>query len=45
MISSGKATLAELGTALGIEDVYDILEVIVVDMHNQHAAAKRLERR
>ena len=35
MISSGKATLVELNTVLGLEDVYDILEVEAVDARNR----------
>lgn len=41
MISSGKATLHELDTVLSLEDVYDILEVISVDAHNQRLLNKR----
>lgn len=35
MISSGKATLVELDTVLGMDDLYDLLEVIMVDAHNR----------
>lgn len=35
VISSGKATLVELKTVLGLEDVYDLLEIISVDAHNR----------
>lgn len=35
VISSGKATLLELQTVYGAEDLYDLLEVILVDNHNE----------
>lgn len=35
IVSSGRATLHELDTVYSIEDAYDLLEVIVVDSHNQ----------
>lgn len=35
MISAGKATLAELDEVLGVEDLYDIIEVMRVDAHNR----------
>ena len=41
MISSGKATLVELSTVLGIEDLYDLLEIIAVDAHNIREARKK----
>lgn len=41
VISSGKATLHELNTVLGIEDVYTILEVIAIDAHNRHVLLKK----
>jgi hypothetical protein len=31
------ATLHELDTVYGVEDVYDMLEVLSVDAHNRHA--------
>lgn len=34
LISAGKATLHELETVYGMEDVYDMLEIIMVDAHN-----------
>lgn len=34
VISSGKATLHELDTVYGIEDMWMLLEVITVDNHN-----------
>jgi hypothetical protein len=34
-ISMGKATLHELDTVYGLEDLYDMLEVAAIDAHNQ----------
>jgi len=34
VISAGKATLHELDTVYGIEDLWSMLEVITVDNHN-----------
>ena len=35
MISSKLATLHDLQTIYGTEDLYDMLEVLIVDAHNQ----------
>lgn len=35
VLSSGKASMYELGAHLGLEDMWDLLEVISVDAHNQ----------
>lgn len=43
MISSGKATLHELCTVYGVEDVYDLLEITAVDSHNRRVLAARRE--
>lgn len=40
VISCGKATLAELNTVLGLEDLHDLVEIIRVDAHNAHIAQK-----
>jgi hypothetical protein len=40
VVSARLATLAELDTALGTEDLYDLLEVIMVDAHNRRIASK-----
>jgi hypothetical protein len=37
-VSSGKATLVELQTVLGGEDMLDLLEILDVDTHNQRIA-------
>jgi len=39
-VSSRLATLVELDTALGAEDLYQLLEIISVDSHNQRIAAE-----
>lgn len=36
VISSRLATLHELDTVLGVEDLWLLLEVATVDAHNQH---------
>ena len=41
VISSKLATLSELDTILGIEDVYDLLEVMAVDSYNKNLAMKK----
>ena len=41
MISAGKATLAELNTVLGLEDLYDLIEVVAVDAHNRSVLERR----
>jgi len=33
--SKGLATLYEMQTVYGLEDVYDLLEIVVVDAYNQ----------
>jgi hypothetical protein len=35
------ATLHELDTVYGLEDVYDMLEILSVDAHNQRELKKR----
>lgn len=41
VISAGRATLHELETVYGMEDVYDMLEIIMVDAHNQRILNKK----
>ncbi len=36
VVSSGYATLYELDSVYGLEDVYDFLEIISVNAHNRH---------
>jgi hypothetical protein len=45
VISSGKATLAELKTIYGLEDLWDMIEVLLVDAHNERAIAKHQEKK
>ncbi len=35
IVSSGRATLYELQTVYGTEDAYDLIEVVIIDAHNQ----------
>lgn len=35
VVSSGKATLYELQTVYGTQDLYNFLEIIAIDLHNQ----------
>jgi hypothetical protein len=39
-LSAKMATLNELQTVYGLEDVYDMLEIASVDAHNQNLARK-----
>ena len=43
MISSKLATLHELQTVYGTEDLYNLLEIVAVDNYNQMLASKREE--
>lgn len=38
LVSTGKATLHECETVYSIEDVYLMLEVVIIDAHNRHVA-------
>jgi len=38
VVSSRLASLAELDTVLGYEDLYDLLEIVMVDAYNQRPA-------
>jgi hypothetical protein len=44
VVSSGKATLKELQTFYGLEDLYNLLEVITVDADNQKKLMERAEK-
>jgi hypothetical protein len=35
VVSSGKATLLQLQTEYGTKDLYDLLEIIAIDLHNR----------
>jgi hypothetical protein len=41
LISSRLATLEQLQTVYGVQDAYDLLEVIAVDSHNERVAQAR----
>jgi hypothetical protein len=34
VLSSGKASMTELGSSLGVEDLYLLVELVMVDAHN-----------
>ena len=44
VISHGKATLHELDTVYGLEDVYLMLDIIKVDAQNRHVVNQYFER-
>ncbi len=39
-MSRGLATLHELQTIYGLRDLYNLVEIVVVDSHNEWLAAK-----
>jgi hypothetical protein len=41
VVSAGKATLHELDTVYGLQDLYMLLEIIAVDAHNRKVMAER----
>jgi hypothetical protein len=40
LVSNRMATLRELDTLYGLEDAYDLIEILVVDSHNKAALNK-----
>jgi hypothetical protein len=40
VISAGRATLHELDTVYGIEDLYTLLEIVMIDNENQRIATE-----
>lgn len=40
MISARLATLVELDSVLGLKDLHDLLEVVMVDAYNKHKLAE-----
>lgn len=40
MLSTKLATLAELDSVLGVEDLYLLREIALVDQHNQRVASQ-----
>jgi hypothetical protein len=45
IVSAGNATLHELDTVYGVEDLYDLLEVLRVDAHNKALVRAAMRRR
>ena len=43
-VSSGKATMADLSTTLGLEDLHDVLEIAQTDAHNARILDQRRQR-
>lgn len=41
MLSAGRATLQELSTVYGLEDLHDLIEIITIDAHNQRVLADK----
>lgn len=41
IVSSEHATLNELQTVYGVQDAYNLAELIAVDVHNRREAQKR----
>ena len=41
VVSAGKATLHELSTLYGTEDLEDLIEIIMIDAYNAKQLAKR----
>lgn len=41
VVSSGKATYAELCTVIGLEGLYDLIEIIMVDAYNDQVMRKK----
>jgi len=41
VVSSGKASMYELSEHLGIEDLFDLLEILTVDSYNQRIMDKK----
>lgn len=44
LVSAKIATLTELQTVYGLEDAYDLLEVLTVDAHNRRQIASHADR-
>jgi hypothetical protein len=40
VVSSKLATLTELDTTLGTEDLHDLLEIVAVDSHNRNVMSE-----
>lgn len=44
-MSRGLASVAEMATVYGLEDAWDMLEILSIDAHNQRLWSKFHERR
>lgn len=44
-VSSGRATLRELDTVYGLQDLHDLLEIAAVDAHNRRLLNRQREDR
>ena len=40
VISSGLASMVDIQNELGMEDIYDLLEIITIDAYNKRIAEK-----
>lgn len=40
LVSAERASMIELQTVYGLEDAYDLLEILVVDRHNEKVMRK-----
>ncbi|MEX3628087.1 MAG: transcription elongation factor GreA [Burkholderia sp.] len=45
VLSRRLASIVELQTVLGQDDLHDLLEIIIVDSHNERIASEAAERR
>jgi hypothetical protein len=45
VVSSGRATLHELDTVYGTQDLHDLMEIAAVDAHNRRLLSKKAEDR
>ncbi len=43
LVSFRYATLTELQTIYGVEDMYDMIEIAAVDSHNRYMASKKAQ--
>lgn len=41
LVSHDKSLLVPLSTVLSLEDMYDLIEIITIDAHNDQILAKR----
>jgi hypothetical protein len=43
VIQAEKASYAELDSVLGVRDLYDLIEIILISAHNQNAMEKAIK--